>query len=32
MAVPSLYNVESLLIIEERLNAGEPGEKPLGQS
>ena len=32
MAVPSLYNVESLLIIEERWNAGEPGEKPLGQS
>lgn len=28
MAVPSLYNVESLLIIEERWNAGEPGEKP----
>ena len=32
MAVPSLFNVESLLIIEERWNAGEPGEKPLGQS
>lgn len=31
MAVPSLYNVESLLIIEERWNAGEPGENPWGK-